>query len=126
MMVFLSFPLWVNFAQKTKKGEFIMDKKLINEVNVRNEGQKVTLSIDTTSINYDNLKLIEAKDTGNRVVLYQKFNNNGITYQITGWVNGQEMQRLHEIEVSQKMRDTMEENKRLLKELEALKESKKG
>jgi hypothetical protein len=116
----------VNFAQKTKKGEFIMDKKLINEVNVRNEGQKVTLSIDTTSINYDNLKLIEAKDTGNRVVLYQKFNNNGITYQITGWVNGQEMQRLHEIEVSQKMRDTMEENKRLLKELEALKESKKG
>jgi predicted ATP-grasp superfamily ATP-dependent carboligase len=128
MMVFLSFPLWVNFAQKTKKGEFIMDnQKLIKIVNVTSEGEKLSFTLDISQVNYDNLKLIEGKEkTGNRTVLYSKFQEKGITFQVTAWINSAEMQRLHEIEVTQQFKATMEENKRLLEELKALKESKKA
>jgi hypothetical protein len=94
----------------------IENKKLLSASKVTDD-KKVLIEVDTSSVDFTNLKAIEPSDKGNRTVLYEKWTDGGITYQLTGYVTNTNYESLENIHKTNEMKRQAKENEELKAQL---------
>jgi hypothetical protein len=94
----------------------IENKKLISASRVV-DNKKVLIEVDTTTVTFENLKTIDPSDKGNRTVLYEKWVEGGITYQLTGYVTSTNYEALENQHKTQEMARQAKENQELKAQL---------
>lgn len=95
-----------------------MEKRFLdNNFKVRREGTKINMSVDIADISYGNLKDIKENENGNRTVLYQKFTEGGITFQVTAYVRKNDFLAIKNAEETAALKQAIAERDAVLNQL---------
>lgn len=81
------------------------------------ENKKLLIEVDTTSVNYESLKTVETSEKGNRTVLYDKWVEGGITFQLTAYVTSTNFENLENEYKTIQMKKQAQENLELKQQL---------
>jgi hypothetical protein len=103
-------------APSTVAPESVESKRLLNATKVT-DSKKLLIEVDTSKLTFENLKAVAPSDKGNRTVLYEKWSDGGITYQLTGYVTTTNFDSLENVQKTIDMKKQALENQELKEQL---------